>query len=205
MRAPGHGQELLLAAGERRGLASDEVGDAGLRDDLANPSSGCRSARSRCSRDRTQARTRRSGRRSASRGPGAACPITRLISRSRSSLVRRPCDAHGPVSLAAVRVRDQPVDRADERALAAAGRSGHQEHLARLDAEGQVANGWFGRAPVSEGQVVDLDQRRVGHRFRRARSGPACRGSAPAAPPRIPGRRRFPGRRSRRPRRAAAR
>ena len=77
---------------------------------------------------------------------------------------RAAVDANAPGHLASIRMRDQAVQRADEGALPTAGRAGHQEHLARLDAQREVADGRLRGAAVLKGEVVDLDDRAVGHR-----------------------------------------
>ena len=100
---------------------------------------------------------------------------------------RAAVDANAPGHLASIRMRDQAVQRADERALAAARRASHQEHLARLDAQRQVADGRLRGAAVLKGEVVDLDRSSRRASVRRARCEPVCRGPGPGAPPRSHG------------------
>ena len=127
--------ELPLAAGQRRGLATQEVLDRGPLDDAADPLDRSRTGRSRGSPARTPAPPRPSPRRSAAPGPGARSRSVRAMSPGASA----PSSA-GPRSgrareLARVGVGDQAVDRADQGALAAAGRAGDEEDLAGLDRE----------------------------------------------------------------------
>ena len=99
--------------------------------DLADPVADLARGRSRGSPGRTRAPPRPSRRRSAWPGPGASSRSCRAMSRSRSSVVGLAGDPDRAGQLAGVGVRDQAVDRPDQRALAAARRAGHEEDLAR--------------------------------------------------------------------------
>ena len=113
------------------------------------------------------------------------------------AVARRPAvDPDDAGELSRIRVRDQAVDRADERALATARRAGDEDDLARLDGERDVPDGGLGGAPVAEGESGDVDQRErlggrvgrwrrdVGHPLRSARDGRGHRWRGRTARPR---------------------
>ena len=64
---------------------------------------------------------------------------------------------------AVVGMRDEAVDTADERALAAARRSGHQEDLAGLDGQRDVPDRRLARATVGEREALHPEERLDGN------------------------------------------
>ena len=166
---PGHREQLAFAAGQGRRLAAQDRLDAGSGGDLADPvpDLGPRDAHVL----RTERQLRLHG------GPDD------LLGRILEDRAHGPGDVaqlqlgrgvtlhpHRAGELARVRVGDEPVDGADERALAAARRPGDQDHLPGRDRQRQVRDGRFGSAAIAVGQAVDLDQRRRGrHRLQAER------------------------------------
>ena len=161
---------------------------------------GSRPARDRGSRARRPAPPRPSRRRSAGPDPAGRCRRSAPGRAAWRSVDRWPSTRTSPVEVARVRVRDQPVDRADERALAAARRTGDEDHLARLDRQGDVPDRGLARAPVAERQPGDIDERGrgvgrdvdrwrgdLGHPVRSARGGRRHRWRGRTAPRPSPG------------------
>jgi hypothetical protein len=54
-------------------------------------------------------------------------------------------------------MRNEAVDRPDERALAATGWPGDEEDLTGVDREREVVEGRLRGAPISEGEPLDVD------------------------------------------------
>ena len=100
---------------------------------------------------------------------------------------RATIDRHPSSQIAAIGMWDQAVDGPDQGRLAAAGGSSQEQHLAGLQAEGEIADRRFGAAPIAKGEGFDLEQWAGRHRLRRARVAPVCRDPARTPPPPIPG------------------
>ena len=127
---PGHRQQLALAARQGRRLAAEEGLDPGAVGDVPDAVADL------LARDAHVLRTERQL--GLDRGPDDL--LGRILEDgpdgpgdvAQLQLGRGPAlDPNGAAELARVGVRDQAVDGADERALAAAGRPGDQEDLAR--------------------------------------------------------------------------
>ena len=78
---------------------------------------------------------------------------------------------------AAVEVRDEPRERAQERRLAGARRAEHRHDLARLDAERHVRERGARRAGIPEGEARDLGYSHIAPTTRIAAAARAIRSS----------------------------
>ncbi|BDZ64190.1 hypothetical protein GCM10025877_11280 [Agromyces mangrovi Wang et al. 2018] len=74
-----------------------------------------------------------------------------------------PGDAHRAVERRRHRVRNEPVEREGERRLAASARPQDEHDLAGGDVERDAVGGRTGRAVVSDGHAVEVQQWRLGH------------------------------------------
>ena len=72
---------------------------------------------------------------------------------------RAAVDPNGAAQLARVRVRDEPVDGPNERALAAPGRTGDEQDLAPPDRQRDVADRRLRSPSIAKRQTVDGEQR----------------------------------------------
>ena len=160
---PGGRDQLALAAGQSRGLAPGEIGDAGPIHDAAN-----------ASHDLGPRDPEVLGAERELRLDGRAHD---LLGRILKDGADGPCDlpelqpgrllagdTDDALEVARIGMRDQAVDCSDEGALAAPGRTRHEDHLAVIDGQRQVDDRGLRGTPVAEGQPVDGDER-LGHRL----------------------------------------
>ncbi len=155
---PGDGDELALPAGQGTRLAADQGLDARACCDVAEPRAHLVARRPEVLRP--EGHLGLDGRaddllaRVLEHGPDGPCDVAQLQLGGR--LTGDPDDA---LQLARIGVRDEPVDRPDERALAAARRAGDQDDLTRVDRQRHVADRRLGRPSIPEGEAVDRNQR----------------------------------------------
>ena len=83
-------------------------------------------------------------------GSWRTVPMACARSRRRSSATRRPSMRTSPARVAGVGVRDEAVDAADKRALAAARGTGHEQDLPGLDGQRDAAYGRLARPAIGE-------------------------------------------------------
>jgi len=161
---PADREELSLAARQRERFATRQISDPGSVHHAADPIEDLRSGDAEVLRSERKLRfDRRSD--DLLRGVLQDRPHReRDVSEAKVG-GRAPVDADVPAQLARIRMRDQPVDRPDQGALAAARWAGDEENLASLNGERQVADRGFARPPVPERQTLDLEQR-LAHRTR---------------------------------------
>ena len=159
---PAHREQLAFAAGECRRLAPEQRLDAGLARDLGDPLADLAPGRAEVLRSERELALDR----------GADDLAGRILEhraheqRDVAELVlgRQPApDLDSPGQLARISVRDQPVHRPDEGALATARWPGDEQDLAGRDRDGEVTQGGLRRASIAEGEVGDLDDR-LAHR-----------------------------------------
>ena len=157
----GGGKELALAAGERGGLAPEEVRDrdAGrnLRDAL--PDRLARLAeilRPECELGLHGGAHDLAGRVLEHRSDGQGDVAQPEVGRGPT------VDPDRAVELARIGVRDEAVDRPDEGALATSRGSRDEQDLARVQGQIEVSQRRLRRSAVAEGELLDLQQRR-GH------------------------------------------
>ena len=149
----GHREELALAAGQGRRLATEQVLDPGAGRHVADPLADLLARHAPVlgaegelgldhRADDLLGRILEDG---ADRGPDVA----------ELQLGGRPARRPGPtpLELARVGVRDEAVDGPDERALAAARRTGDEDDLAGIDGQRDVADRRLGRPAVAVGQA----------------------------------------------------
>src|SRR6185503_4574923 len=165
---PRDSQELSLPTGQRAGLPTEELLDAGLLGDLTDPVP-----------DLLPRHAEVLGAEGKLGLDGRTDDLLRWILQHRADrpsqiaklqLGRRlPVDPDAALEIARVGMRDEPVDGADEGALAAPRRPGDEHDLAGYDGQGDVTDRRLGRPPIPEGEPGDLDdgvRRRRRHRPR---------------------------------------
>ena len=154
-----HGHQLTLTARQRGRLPARQVSDAGPLEDLADPVADGLAGHGHVLGPEGQLRLDR-------RADDLSC---RVLQDGADDLRQLPqaelghgttFDAHLASRCAVVGVRDEAVDAADERALAAARRPGHEEDLAGLDDQRDVADRRLAGTTVGEREVLHPQERR---------------------------------------------
>ncbi len=154
-----HGHQLTLTARQRGRLPARQVTDAGPLEDLADPVAdglpGHRQVLGPEGQLRLDRRTDDLSRRILQDGADDLRQVAQAELGHGTTF-----DADLAVDCAVVGVRDEAVDAADERALAAAGRPGHEEDLAGLDGQRDVAHRRLAGTTVREREALHPQERR---------------------------------------------